>query len=29
MALLIGQIMMAWMGIGIVGAIWLIASDHY
>jgi hypothetical protein len=29
MALLIGQIMMVWMCIGVVGAIWMIASDHY
>ncbi len=29
MALLIGQIMMVWLSIGVLGAIWMIASDHY
>jgi hypothetical protein len=29
MVLLIGQIMMVWLFIGVVGAIWMIASDRY
>jgi hypothetical protein len=29
MVLLIGQVMMVWLIIGAIGAIWMIASDHY